>query len=1065
MSGDLSDFSMFELFRQEIQGQGEILTREILVLERDPASRQVEPLMRASHSIKGAARIVGLDPIVGLAHVMESAFVAVGQGRITLAGEDVDHVLAAIDLFGELGGVSEDDMDGWLAGRAPSIARLVESISGITGELPPSTSRRMSRPAEFRKGPATGRAPDTARAPESERAPDTGKLPETFRGRETLRGPETESLPQPELPKVFGTSTAPALPVDPSLWNQFLREVRAQARRMEELLDAGGVPPLDDLLEAARSVRGAALLAGAEVAGRIGTILAERLTAAITSGRSLRPGELATVREAIGVLGVLAERGEVPASTCDDLDARLGERAPLDFGHVVQSEIENHALILTQGIQELHRDPTSTQRVQALRNAARAIGDGAQSLGVAPASALARALELALAAVEEGRHPLEAREVPILASAAEFLLAVVPRIGPARSMGPEDTQRLDGLVAEVRALVPVSRAVPAAAAVTAAATVTTPTAEPLSTVQPRRDRFVRITAENLERLMGLAGESMVQVNWLQPYADSLAALKRDQARIAAHLERLREMLATSDPRGPAVALVRTATKEHEASRDLLADRLIELEDYARRSVHLSHRLYREVLESRMRPFADGVQGFPRMVRDLTRQLGKRGELEIVGLQTEVDRDILDRLEAPLTHLLRNACDHGLETPEVRVAAGKHPSGLVRLEARHRAGLLSIQVVDDGRGIDLDRVREKVIEQGLSAVESAARFEEAELLEFLFLPGFSTAREVTEISGRGAGLDVVRDMVREVGGTVRISSQRGRGTTFNLELPLTLSVIRTLLVEIAGEPYAFPFTRIDQILRVEIDADRTVQGHPYVDWNGKALGLLSARQVLQLGEPLEEADEVPVVVISDERSRHGLVIDRILGEHELVVRPLDPRLGKVQDVSAAALLPDGSPVLILDVEDLLRSIDHLLAEGASTKVRRQVEAKTGRKKRVLVVDDSITVRELERRLLVHHGYEVETAVDGMDGWNTLRSGQFDLVVSDIDMPRMTGFEFIARIRAEPGHQRLPVVIVSYKDQPEDRRRGLEVGANRYLTKKDLDDERLIDAVIDLIGESA
>jgi two-component system sensor histidine kinase and response regulator WspE len=496
---------------------------------------------------------------------------------------------------------------------------------------------------------------------------------------------------------------------------------------------------------------------------------------------------------------------------------------------------------------------------------------------------------------------------------------------------------------------------------------------------------------------------------------------------------------------------------------MLAERLSELELFARRSENLSDHLYREAIASRMRPFDDGVQGLPRMVRDIARTLEKQVQLEIIGHATEVDRDILERLEAPLSHLLRNAIDHGIESPEERLAVGKPAEGTIRLEAGQRGGMLSITVSDDGRGVDLQHLRHKIVSKHLTTAELAATLTEVELLEFLFLPAFSTRETVTEISGRGVGLDVVHDMVQEVGGTVRAVSEPGQGLQVYLQLPLTLSVLRTLLVEIAGEPYAFPLARLDRALMLPKDDIDVVADRQYFTLDGQHIGLVSAHQVLEVPEAMARADTLPVIVISDRFSCYGLVVDRFLGESDLVVQPLDPRLGKVPDISAAALLEDGSPILIIDVEDMVRSVDNLLAGRRLHKVGRAVSGTEGqRRKRILVVDDSITVREVERQLLANHGYEVEAAVDGMDGWNAVRVGHYDLVITDVDMPRMNGFELVSQIKNHPQLRALPVMIVSYKGGDADRHRGLEAGANYYFTKSSFHDETLLQAVVDLIG---
>jgi two-component system sensor histidine kinase and response regulator WspE len=386
---------------------------------------------------------------------------------------------------------------------------------------------------------------------------------------------------------------------------------------------------------------------------------------------------------------------------------------------------------------------------------------------------------------------------------------------------------------------------------------------------------------------------------------------------------------------------------------------------------------------------------------------------------------------------------------------------VRLEARHSAGLLHIAVSDDGRGVDLERLRAAIVKRALTTAELAGRMSEAELLEFLFLPGFTMKETVTDISGRGVGLDVVQTMIKQVRGTIHVSSQPGGGARFQLQLPLTLSVVRTLLVIVGGEPYAFPLAHVVRTVQLPRASIRVLEGRQHFDFDGRAVGLVSAHQVLG-GEPGAAGDELPVVVLGDADEAYGLVMDRFLGERELVVQPLDPRLGKVKDIAAGALMEDGSPALIVDVDDLLRSVAKLVAGGQLSSVQRGAAASGKARKRVLVVEDSLTVRELERKLLDNAGYEVEVAIDGMDGWNAVRTGRFDLVVSDVDMPRMDGIELVTLIKKDPKLRSLPVLIVSYKDREEDRQRGLEAGADYYLTKGSFHDETLLQAVVDMIG---
>jgi two-component system sensor histidine kinase and response regulator WspE len=380
-------------------------------------------------------------------------------------------------------------------------------------------------------------------------------------------------------------------------------------------------------------------------------------------------------------------------------------------------------------------------------------------------------------------------------------------------------------------------------------------------------------------------------------------------------------------------------------------------------------------------------------------------------------------------------------------------------------MLHITITDDGRGIDVARLRARAVSRGLVARQVADQLSELELLEFLFLPGFSTKDEVSELSGRGVGLDVVQTMVKAVGGTVRVSTQPGRQTAFTLQLPITMSVIRALLVDVGEEPYAFPLTRIDQILFCRHDDVRTVEGRQYFERDGISIGLVIAAQILEMPTTQTPPDPMPVVVISDRGQQFGMIVDAFLGERDLEVRPLDRRLGKVPNINSASLLENGNPVLIVDVEDLVRSIDNVLMGRRLSRVEFERLAEQARqRKRILVVDDSITVRELERQLLQARGFAVDVAVDGMDGWNAIRGGQYDLIVTDVDMPRMDGIGLVTLVKNDPARRDIPVVIVSYKDREEDRLRGLDAGANRYLTKSSFHDETFLHTIVDLIGEA-
>ena len=734
-----------------------------------------------------------------------------------------------------------------------------------------------------------------------------------------------------------------------------------------------------------------------------------------------------------------------------------------------QQEAETQVAIITQGLLALERGATDAAQLEALMRAAHSLKGAARIVGLDEAVRVAHAMEDCFVEAQKGRIVLRSDATDLLLKSTDLFYCLAQASQGGTTPGRDFVKTIDEMIAAIGAVVSGESlpAMPNAPAQDATDTTKEESADGVSVPELSRDssdRVLRVTAANLNRLLGLAGESLVTSRWLTPYAESLLRLKRQQNKLSKTVESLRDALGNQVLDEQSQTRLNEAQQQAVSCMQELSDRHAELEVFVRRSTNLSHRLYSEAVASRMRPFSDGIHGFPRLVRDLARTLGKEAQLEITGQSTQVDRDMLEKLESPLTHLLRNAVDHGLESPAERLSAEKPSQGIVRIDARHSAGLLVVTVEDDGRGISLDALRRAVVRKKLTTSELADELSQDELLDFLFLPGFSMREEVTEISGRGVGLDVVRNMVKSVGGSIRVTTEPGRSLRFQLQLPLTLSVMRVLLVEVAGEPYAFPLVRIHSTVRVPRNKIETLEGREHVPFGGERVGLIAASQILSKNAA-PSVEELAIVILGDRTKRFGVAVDKFLGERELVVQPLDPRLGKVKDISAGALMPDGSPALIIDVDDFSRSIESLISGGRLSKLQSaEAAGATQRRKRVLVVDDSLTVRELERKLLGNSGYEVDVAVDGMDGWNAVRTQAYDLVVTDIDMPRMDGIELVRLIKKDQRLSALPVMIVSYKDRPEDRNRGLEAGADYYLTKGSFHDQTLLNAVADLIGDA-
>jgi two-component system sensor histidine kinase and response regulator WspE len=868
--------------------------------------------------------------------------------------------------------------------------------------------------------------------------------------------------------------------------NVFQSEASPQLDALRRYLPALAARSSDVVALAGASAAAASLQALAQLAEhtllvRVGRTLCERLTAvergeAALDGAALAELEplLTLCERALSGAGPL-EEGAHELAALVALEARLSPRpapalpiaappaAPAVHCDVrllslFREDLASCAAQLGAQLVQLEAAPDAQAPLERLMRAAHSLKGAARAVGVDPLVELAHELEECFVAAQRAQLRFEPVHVDALLASSDLLNAL-SQVPPG-----ELEAEFEARAQELHRHALGARAVRAGSAISVQHTLSPAVSaapEPLAKLTdelppkaPDNDapdeRVVRVTARSIERLVGLSAEALVQARRTDVFSTAIGQLKQRQAALLDRLELRGAAAHDSELR-----------EQIEECRRITGELAPALDHYVRAIEDLTGRLYHEALQSRMRPFSEAVQGLPRLSRDAARRLDKRVTLTIAGERTRVDRDVLEALQLPLQHLVRNAIDHGLEPAHERVARGKDALGALRIEARHHAGTLAISVSDDGRGVDLARLRQKLVDTQRVSAENAPKLSEAELLSFLFLPGLSTAARVTDLSGRGVGLDVVKSAVEACGGSVRISTQSGRGTVFHLQLPVTRSVIRALIIEVGGEPYALPLLRVERIIKVPLAAVRSIEQRQCIELNGAYVGLVRAHELLETAVGAA-TDELVVLVVSEQGRSFGVVVDRFLGEQDLVVRPLDRRLGKVPNLAAASLLNDGTPVLILDADDLLRSIEQLLARGRPQRIETRPSLPVARG-RVLVVDDSVIVRELHKQMLMGQGYEVSVAVDGMDGWLALQSGAFQLVVSDIDMPRLNGFDLVRRIKQDARTRATPVIIVSYKDREEDRLRGLEAGADYYLTKSSFHDRALLDAVQDLLGE--
>jgi two-component system chemotaxis sensor kinase CheA len=464
----------------------------------------------------------------------------------------------------------------------------------------------------------------------------------------------------------------------------------------------------------------------------------------------------------------------------------------------------------------------------------------------------------------------------------------------------------------------------------------------------------------------------------------------------------------------------------------------------------------------MLPFSTVLEVFPRLVRDLARQYDKDIELTMQGAELEADRRILEAIKDPLIHLVRNAIDHGIEKPEERVRKGKPGRGKVIIAVQpHNGNRVNVTVSDDGAGIDTGKVISHAERLGLLNRDDAANMSESEVMDLIYHSGVSTSPIITEISGRGLGLAIVREKIDTMGGSVHVTTHTDIGTSFRILLPLTLATYRGIIIRIAEQIFVLPTSHVEQTTRVLKTEILTAQNRATVRLNDATFSLVYMGDVLGIAhEASADSPFVQVVLLAASGRQMAFVVDEVLNEQEVLVKSLGRQLSRVRNIAAATILGSGKAVPILNVLDMMKSAV-LAPAGRSAAIAEQGQTRPVQQKHVLVVEDSITARGLLKGILELAGYKVTTAVDGVDGYTQLRSGSFDIVVSDVEMPRMDGFDLTAKIRADKKLAELPVILVTALESREDRERGIDVGADAYIVKRSFEQSNLLETIGRLI----
>lgn len=455
-----------------------------------------------------------------------------------------------------------------------------------------------------------------------------------------------------------------------------------------------------------------------------------------------------------------------------------------------------------------------------------------------------------------------------------------------------------------------------------------------------------------------------------------------------------------------------------------------------------------VMKTRMQPIAKVFNKFPRVVRDLSRELGKQIELEIMGEETELDKSIVEEIGDPIMHMIRNSCDHGVEDPATRKANGKPEKGVVQLKAYNEGNHIVVEITDDGKGLDASGLKMKALEKNFITEKEAKQMTDKEAFALIFKPGFSTAAKVTNVSGRGVGMDVVKTNIEKLNGVIEIDSELGKGSTFKLKIPLTLAIIQSLLVGTQEEFYAIPLASVLETVRVPIDNIYTIEGKNVLRLREEVLSLVRLSDVFGVKQVLESGDQTYVVIIGVAESKLGIIVDTLVGQEEIVIKSMGDYLQNIQGIAGATIRGDGRVTLIIDVGAMMD-----MAKEIKVDIKAQLESSVKKPKeqpsdyKVLIVDDSKMDRTLMQKALEPLGISLLEATNGVEALNIVKSGdhEIDAMLIDIEMPRMDGYTLAGEIRKYSKYRNLPLIAVTSRTSKTDRLRGVEVGMTEYITK--------------------
>ncbi|MBW4491919.1 MAG: Hpt domain-containing protein [Oscillatoria princeps RMCB-10] len=1037
----------------------------LLHLEKHPDDLAcLDELMREAHSLKGDANMLGVKDIGTLAHQLEHILGTLKRGETKLAQELSDRLSHGLYAIRQL--VSEA-VTGSPAGVNTFYALAYLMGAEVKQQAPPKlleVAETLQAPPESISEP---KAQDSSHIPVSSPLSQTPLKTEGAQmqsaGRRTeassksrAAGTEAPLSKENRAHLTNAGKNSPRYIEDDELRETFKIACEEHLQKLDGgLLHLEKYPKdsakIEELLREAHSIKGDAGMLGVSDVSTLAHQM-ENILNGVTRGEiSLSPAlcdRLSAGLHAIRLLVGEAVTGEETGLTLADALAQMSltDRTP---------EVGSPPAPLEEPV----ADATGVNSPYSL------LAEGDATGYLPPTTGGAGLPEMFPTALPEPKNPLTP-----LGNANGALGAVSPDVFPAQPGGltfrPE-AGAPDQALQQGNRPKPNSPALPPARVAGAG-----DGAEIKAGTDGYRIETIRVETRNLDSLMTQAGELTVtkiriahRLAEIEEIVNLWEEWSRDTYVNRFAFEEIGRGNRDGAVKAPLAGLVQNLHHRAEERLERLGAQVNRLrgavyEDTARLEV-VADELEEGIRTLRLLPLSTIFNLFPRMVRDLGRQEGKQVQLLVEGGETRADKRILEEMKDPLTHMIRNAIDHGIETPAERLAAGKPPVATIRLRGYQTAANIIIQVEDDGRGLDMESIKRTALKRGICREVELAAMSESQIQSVIFAPGFSTRTFVTEVSGRGVGLDVVRTNVERLKGTIQVESAPGRGCTVRLQLGTTLATAHVLLVAVSGQPLALPVEFVQMARLVHQEEIFTIEGRETILLDSQPVSVVPLADLLELPAsvntlPVSSAAS-PCIILKVGEERLGLLVEALLDEQDVVLKPQSKLLKRVRNVAGATILGTGEVCMVLNPQDLLKSVRrHALAV---TPVKGVERAK--RKQVILLVEDSIATRTQEKRILESAGYEVTTAVDGLDGFNKLKTRSFDAVVSDIQMPNLDGLGLTAKIRQLKEYRELPIVLVTSLASDEDKQRGAEAGANAYITKSSFNQDVLLETLRRLV----